>query len=240
MPYQNMSLEDFARHVGMALPEVEKLAARGKLPGEKVGGRWRFNRARVTEWLQQEMPSLSERRLMEVERAMSSHDPDAPRIHILTGLMSVDGIDMNLRAGSRSSVLRELAELAERTDLLYDKDGLLEAIERREEMMSTALPNGVAIPHPRQPMPYVSADPLVCLGRVPGGVPFGSPDGVLTYLFFLVCSHEDRAHLQVLARLVRMLDKETVAVLRRTESAEDALALLIRREEEVAQKTKAG
>ncbi|MGB9626723.1 MAG: PTS sugar transporter subunit IIA, partial [Phycisphaerae bacterium] len=84
--------------------------------------------------------------------------------------------------------------------------------------------------------PYVSAEPLICLARVPQGVPFGSPDGVLTQLFFLICSHEDRQHLQVLARLVRMLDKETVDALRGTDAAEEALALLIRREEQVAER----
>jgi len=236
MPYRNMTLEDFARHIGMPLAEVARLAERGKLPCEKVGGKWRFNRARVTEWLQEQMPTLSEERLLAIERAMASDDPEDRTTHIVTGMMSVDGIDMFVRAGSRSSILRELVALAERTDLLYDPDGLLDAVNAREEMCSTALPNGVAIPHPRQPMPYVSAEPLICLARVPQGVPFGSPDGVLTQLFFLICSHEDRQHLQVLARLVRMLDKETVDALRGTDAAEEALALLIRREEQVAER----
>lgn len=238
MPYRNMTLEDFARHIGMPLPDVEKLAVRGKLPCEKVGGRWRFNRARVTEWLQQRMPTLPENRLLAIERAMASDDPEGRTTHIVTGQMSVDGIDMAVRAGSRSSILRELAGLAERTDLLYDRDGLLDAVNAREDMCSTALPNGVAIPHPRQPMPYVSAEPFVCLARVSQGIPFGSPDGVLTYLFFLICSHDDRQHLQVLARLVRILDKDTVDVLRETTAADEALALLIRREEQVAERGK--
>jgi PTS system nitrogen regulatory IIA component len=233
-----MNLEDFARHIGMPLPEVVRLAERGKLPCEKVGGRWRFNRARVTEWLQERMPTLNEDRLLAIERAMASDDPEGRTTHIVTGLMSVDGIDMAVRAGSRSSVLRELVALAERTDLLYDKEGLLDAVNAREDMCSTALPNGVAIPHPRQPMPYASAEPFICLARAPQGVPFGSPDGVLTYLFFLICSHEDRQHLQILARLVRILDKDTVDALRETTADDEALALLIRREEQVAERGK--
>jgi len=72
-----MSLEDFARHVGMDAREVRKLADRGKLPGQKVGGEWRFNRARVTEWLQQEMPSLDSERLIEIERAMEDVREDS-------------------------------------------------------------------------------------------------------------------------------------------------------------------
>ncbi len=238
MPYRNLSLEDFARHVGMPLPEVERLAARGKLPGEKVAGKWRFNLARVTEWLQQEMPTLSEERLVAVERAMSNDGPDPLNTHLVTSMISAAGVDMVLRAGSKPSVLRELVGLAERTGLLYDKDGLLDAVLAREEMCSTAMPNGVAIPHPRQPMPYVSAEPLICVGQVSQGLPFGARGGGLTHLFFLICSHEHRQHLHVLARLVRILDKETVEALRETETTESALDLLIRREEYVARRSR--
>jgi len=237
MPYRNMSLDDFARHIGMDLREVQKLAERGKLPGEKVGGQWRFNRARVTEWLQQEMHLQSEQRLIEIERAMSGGEEGEWSPGIVTGMLSVEGIDMALRAGSRSSIIREMIGLAERTGLLYDKDGLLEAVMAREELCSTALPNGVAVPHPRQPMPYVSAEPLICLGRVPSGVPFGSPDGILTCLFFLIVSHDDRSHLHVLARLVRMLDRDTVLALRDIDQPDEALTLLMRREEQVAQRS---
>lgn len=237
MPYRNMSLEEFARHIGMNVLDVEKLAARGKLPGEKIGGQWRFIRPRVTEWLQQEMPTLSEDRLRAVERAMAT-DPDGPMQHIVTGLLGMGGIDLCIRAGSRRSILHELVCLAGRTGILYDAEGLFEAVEAREEMCSTALPNGVAIPHARQPMPYVSAEPLICLGRVPQGLPFGSPDGALTSLFFLLCSHDDRQHLQILARLVRILDRETVEALQAVAAAEDALSLLIRREEQVADKSR--
>lgn len=234
MPYRNMDLQQFAKHIGMDLRDVVKLAERGKLPGEKIAGQWRFNRGRVTEWLQQVMPTLSEDRLVDIERAMGDDVSDADRSSLLTGMVSRQGVDMCVRAGTRTSILHKMVDLAERTELLYDKDGLLEAIVEREGMCSTAMPNSVAIPHPRQPMPYVSAEPLVCLARVPQGIPFGSPNGVLTVLFFLVCSHDDRRHLQTLARLVRILDRDTIEALCGTEDADDALGILIRREKEIA------
>jgi PTS system nitrogen regulatory IIA component len=226
-----MSLEDFARHIGMDVREVRKLADRGKLPGQKIGGQWRFNRALVTEWLQQEMPSLEERRLVEVERAMA--EPDQVSGMVVTDLIGVEGVEPNLAANTRSSVLRELVGLAGRTGLLYDGDGLLQAIEERESMCSTALPNGVAIPHPRQPMPYVSAEPLVCVARLPRGIGFGSTYGDLTHLFFLICCHDDRHHLRTLARLMRILDPEVVDQVMAAESPESLLQTMIDRERQL-------
>ena len=195
MPYRTMSLAEFAEHVGVDEREVRRQAERGKLPGHKLAGQWRFNRARVTEWLQQEMHTLDEGRLIAIERSMSSgqgHAVDANDA-VVTDLIGLDGVEIALPARTKASVLRELVNLAERTGLLYDAKGLLEAIEQREALCSTALPCGIAIPHPRQPMPYASAEPLICVARLAGGIGFGAPDGKLTYMFFLICCHTDRA-----------------------------------------------
>ena len=235
MPYRTMSLEEFAVHVGMDAREVRKLADRGRLPGQKVGGEWHFNRARVTEWLQQEMPHLEEKRLIEIEEAMGKGDNAGPLV--VTDLIGVEGIELNLPARTRSSVLRELVKLVERTGLLWDEKALLEAIERREELGSTAMPGGVAIPHARQPLPHATDGPVICLGRVPGGIPFGASDRSTTDLFFLLCNPEDRQHLRVLARLVRILDPDTLSMLREIECPDAALAALIARERQVAART---
>ncbi len=236
MPYQNMTLDDFAKHVGLDARDVRKMAERDKLPAQKVAGKWRFNRAKVTEWLQQEMLSLDidEPRLRAIEKAMSEAGTRDVNQHLVTAMMSLDGIELALAAKTKSSVLLELVTLADRTGLLWDQPGLLTALQAREGLCSTALPKGIAIPHPRQPMPYVSSEPFICLARVGKGIGFGSPYGDLTDIYFLICCHDDRQHLHVLARIVRMLDDKTIQAIREVETREAALALLIEREEVVA------
>lgn len=231
MPYRNLSLEDFARYIGMDVQRVRHLADRGKLPGQKVGGEWRFHQARVTEWLQQEMPSLDESRLIALEHALRGSGQDTDLL--VTGMISLEGINIAMAANSKTSVLRELVRLADRTGLLYDVDGLLEALEERETMCSTALANGVAIPHPRQPMPYASADPFICVARLSSGVWYGSPYRDVTRLFFLICSHEDRHHLRTLARLVRILDGDMIDQLMQVDSPEELLQMLITKEQQI-------
>ena len=240
MPFRSRSLEEFARHIAMDAREVRRLADRGKLPGQKVGGQWRFNRARVTEWLQQEMPKLDESRLIALEEAMSGPRPESAgdaRMSV-TELIDVNGVAATLPAKTKGSVIRRLVELAEQTGMLYDASGLLDAIQEREDLYSTALPNGVAIPHPRQPMPYVSAEPLVCIGRIIGGVAFGGAHRGLTQLFFLICSHDDRGHLHVLARLMRLLDPATIELVLEAETSEDMLRVLIEKERDIIEQTR--
>ncbi len=239
MPYRSMSLEEFAKHVGVDEREVRRLADRGKLPGNKLAGQWRFNRARVTEWLQQEMHFLDERRLIAIERSMSKGADRAvdDRGMVVTDLIGLDGVEVAMPARTKASVLRELVKLADRTRLLYDGKKLLEAVEQREALCSTALPCGVAIPHPRQPMPYVSAEPLICVARLPRGIGFGAPDGELTRVFFLICCHTDRYHLHVLARVMRLLDEQTIEQILHADTREELLEVLMEKEKRVVAET---
>src|SRR5205823_12593679 len=70
---------------------------------------------------------------------------------------------------------------------------------------STALPSGVAIPHPYRPLPAVLGEAVIAYGRTASGIPFGADLGGLTDIFFLVACRDDRTHLRVLARLSRLL-----------------------------------
>ncbi len=80
---------------------------------------------------------------------------------------------------------------------------------------------------------YGNGEPLICVARSTRGIPFGSPYGGLTSLFFLICCHDDRHHLRVLARLMRVLDGDTIAKLMAIELREDFLQTLIDKEEAV-------
>ncbi|MFO0838706.1 MAG: PTS sugar transporter subunit IIA [Phycisphaerae bacterium] len=235
MPYRNMTLPELARHIGMDAREVQKLADRGHLPGHRVGGEWRFNRAAMLDWLQRELHNLELKQIRNLERAMT----DQPDEAVFDQLLAAEAVDMNLPARSKASTLRELARLAERAGLVYDLPAIVEALEAREELCSTALPGGIAFPHPRTPLPYATAEPLLCLARVPGGIPFGSPDGRLTDLFVLVCSHDERRHLHVLARLALMFQTKLPDQLRETDDSEAALALILKTERELISRRRA-
>ena len=236
MPYRTMSLEEFARLVGLDPRQVQREAAHGQLPGRKVGGKWRFNRVQVHEWLERHLLTLDDDRLHALDRGIGRSTEAGGSL--VTDLVGVESIDLDLRASTKTSVLRELVALAQRTGMLHDGPALFQALRQREALGSTALPHGLAIPHPQKPMPYTTAEPLVCLARVPNPIGFGAPDGALTELFFLICSHESHAHLHVLARLMRMLNDDLIDALRAVDDPAEALQLLIAREEQVAKTVK--
>jgi PTS system nitrogen regulatory IIA component len=181
----------------------------------------------MLDWLQREMHALDPRDLHNLEQATA----DDPNRIVIGNLLAPQAVDLNLPARSRASVLRELVRLAERTGMVYDPPALVAALEEREGLCSTALRGGFAFPHPRRPLPYATAEPLVCIARVPAGLPFGSPDGELTDLFALLCSHEERSHLHVLARLSQLFSSDLPAKLRELDDPQAALELILTTEQ---------
>ena len=130
-------------------------------------------------------------------------------------------IEVPLAAKTRNSVITSMAEVAARTGWLWDPQKMADAVRAREDMHPTALESGVALMHARRPLASILGQSFIAFGRTESGVPFGGSHGVLTDLFFLICSTDDRGHLQTLARLSRLLtDPELVASLRIAPDAE--------------------
>ena len=116
-------------------------------------------------------------------------------------------IEPALTAKTKSSVLRQMAALAEKTGRVCDSQALLSGLEAREDLCPTGIPGGLALLHSRNPESYLFEAAFVALGRTIQQIPFGSPDGRPTDLFFLIGCPDERLHLHTLARLCLMAQK---------------------------------
>jgi PTS system nitrogen regulatory IIA component len=123
-------------------------------------------------------------------------------------ILSPENVISDLHGTTKLAVLEELASVlaANHPEILRDR--LVDVLLEREKLGSTAIGEGIAIPHGKLPK---LAGVLAVFGRSRDGVDFQSLDGGLTQLFFLLVAPEDAsgAHLKALARVSRLLrDKE--------------------------------
>jgi PTS system nitrogen regulatory IIA component len=121
----------------------------------------------------------------------------------IVDLIRRDLVIPELTARTKVAVLEELAGyLARRTEKL-DAVQLTRVLTEREELASTAIGEGVAIPHGKVAQ---VGEIVACLGRSREGIDFGSMDGQPTYLFFVMVAPENStgAHLKALARISRV------------------------------------
>jgi len=172
MENDQMGLEELATYLHRDLREVSKLASRGYLPGRKVGGEWRFARAEINHWIETQMHAYTEQELATLEEGRDRAGSEQP---LFTRILTEATMAVPLRANTRASVLKELVNLAEQSWEVYDPDAVLTAIKQREELGSTALGSGVAIPHPRRPLPNALGDHVIAFGKTTNGIPFGGP-----------------------------------------------------------------
>jgi len=208
MPYRDFDINSLAAYLHLGPQQVGRLADRGKLPGRKVGGEWRFSRAEIHHWLEQRIGLSDEEGLVEVESVLQRSAPADQQEEIsIAELLPLEAMAVPLAARTRNSVITSMVELAARTGWLWDAAAMVEAVRSREEMHPTALENGVALLHPRRPMVNILGQAFVSLGITQASIPFGA-GAPPTDVFFLICSVEDRGHLRVLARLSRLLTVE--------------------------------
>jgi PTS system nitrogen regulatory IIA component len=200
------TLEELVQRLGRDRRQIEKLVNRGVIPGRRIGGDWRFNEIEITHWLEQDLRGLDDQGLAQLEQSQQAgiQNSGSP----IADLLHVETCDVPLDAGTRPAVLQALIEVAGRTWQVWDPALILKAVKDREEVMSTGFENGIAIPHPRNPLPDTIGQSIIAFGRTLSGIPFGAPGRKLTDLFFLVLAKDASTHLQVLARLGRLLQRE--------------------------------
>ncbi|MDQ7782807.1 MAG: PTS sugar transporter subunit IIA [Desulfomonilaceae bacterium] len=137
-----------------------------------------------------------------------------------------DGIIASLKAGSKEEVLMELVEPVAKANPNMNKAGLIKTLIERENLGSTGIGGGVAIPHGK----FEGLKELAgVFGRSASGIDFSSMDNQPAHLFFLLVAPKNSAgdHLKALARISRLLkDPLLKRGLRQADTADEIYGIL--------------
>jgi PTS system fructose-specific IIA component len=122
-------------------------------------------------------------------------------------LITPDLVALDLDVEDRDVATRTLIDLMVAAGRVTDADGFHADVRAREAQMATGMPGGIGLPHARSEHVVV---PSLAVGRVPGGVDFGAPDGPATLVFLIAApAGGDADHLKILAALARRLVHES-------------------------------
>ncbi len=121
----------------------------------------------------------------------------------LSEIIDEENIVAELKAKDKKGVLGELAETIAKQDASIDRETLVKILVERENLGTTGIGDGVAIPHGKI---EEIKHPMLSFGRSKEGLDFDSLDGLPVFLFFLLVAPEDSSeiHLQVLARIAKI------------------------------------
>ena len=142
--------------------------------------------------------------------------------------VNVEAIRADLTNDDKEGVIVELVDALVKVSAIQEdeKDSIVKAIMKREELGSTGIGRGVAVPHTKHP----SVDRLIgTVGVSAEGIDFNSLDGEKVQLFFLLISPPDRPgdHLRALENISRQLRDDTFCrFLKQSKTAVDIQQLL--------------
>ncbi len=148
----------------------------------------------------------------------------------ITDFLSLKGIKLDLEATDKEGALKELVDILAEVKDIGDKKSILRALIERENLGSTGIGQGIAIPHGKTD----KVDGLVAvLGISRKGVNFEALDGEPVYILFLLVAPKDTAgpHLKALAQISRLLrDSYFCELLRRCKTSKDVFDLISKEE----------
>lgn len=121
----------------------------------------------------------------------------------ITNLLDKNAILLNADISDKKTAINTLIEMHDKAGNLSDKEKYKEGIFVREAESTTAVGEGIAIPHAKS---SAVKRPGLAAMTVPNGIEYGAPDGKPSNLFFMIAAPEDGdLHLEVLSRLMTLL-----------------------------------
>jgi PTS system nitrogen regulatory IIA component len=188
-----LSIRDLTRLLNVGEGTLSRWIKHRGLPARQVGGQFRVHRAELLEW--------ATANGVRVALELFDHlEPDDEAIPTLSEALEMGGLHYGLQAADKEQAVRALVQILPLPDGM-DRELLLRLFLAREASASTAIGEGIAIPHVRNPIVLHVAQPLVTLAFLSQPVDFGALDGKPIHVLFSIVSPTNHSHLRLLARL---------------------------------------
>jgi PTS system nitrogen regulatory IIA component len=188
-----LTVRDAAQLLNVSEKTVYRWIAERRLPARRVGDQYRLSRAELLDWVAANRAEAS------IE-LFTEPDEEAAALPQLEEALASGGVVYRVEGRSRDDVLRSAVE-ATRLPEGVSADFVFEVLRAREQLASTAVGEGIAMPHPRHPLVLHVTRPSITLCFLEQPVDFGALDGQPVYALFLVLSPSVRGHLHLLGRL---------------------------------------
>jgi PTS system nitrogen regulatory IIA component len=215
----HLKVRDAAELLGVSTKTIYRWVGDKKIPFHQFGDQYRFERTELFEFAIQERLRPSPRLLREVEEDESA---------TAAGCLENGGIYYRVAGTTKRDVLENALKMIKGLGASA-MDPLLEMFLAREQLASTGIGDGIAIPHTRSPLVGYVPQALLSLSFLETPVDYDALDGRPVYALFVLVTPTIRTHLRILGRLsVAIKDPEFKKAVLRRDTRETILACLKR------------
>ncbi len=218
-----LTARDAARLLGVSETTLYRWIKAGELGSTRVNDQYRFNRIDLLEFASRRGTAISPELLAEL-------DTEAPALPSLADAIREGGVHSGIAGKDKPAILRAVVEKLP-LPRPSDRDLLHRFLLAREALGSTALGNGIAIPHPRNPIVLRISRPAVAICYLDQPADFEALDGKPVHTLVTLVTPSTRVHLHLLALVAAALQDPRVRALLEARAGADALVPEIARVE---------
>jgi len=193
-----MTTKEVAEYIKLNEKTVLKLAQYGELPAHKIGNQWRYHLVAIDHYLQKQLLESSDD---DLDLIIKTKEHPLPLSRLTNEML----MDLNMQATTKNKVLSQLSKIAFCARVTPSYEGLYIALKEREKMISTAVGQGVALPHPRSPHQLLFKEPHIIIAKLNCGVDFDAADKQRADLFFMPCAPSEHVHVRLMAKISKLL-----------------------------------
>jgi len=221
-----LTVRDASELLNLPEKKIYSMIKRNEIPFYRLNKSYLFNRAELLEWAISRSIHIS-------PDFFSQPDDDNQQLPLLADAIEKGGIHHLETTITKEDVLRTVVKLIPK--LAQSKSDLIfTALMARETLGSTAIGDGIAIPHVRNPIILNINEPSILLCFLKDPLDFGALDGKKVTTIFTMISPTARIHLHLLARLSFILQNTEIrAVLSRDHSPAQILSKIRKAESEI-------
>jgi len=220
----NLSVRDTAALLKVSEKTIYRWVKQQSIPAYRVQDQYRFNRAEILEW-------ATSHRLNVATEIFSEPEAEGQPVPSLLASMEAGGVFYRVSGSDKESVLREVVELL-RLPEEVDRDFLLRVLLAREAIAPTAVGDGIAVPHVRNPVVLHIGRPSLSLCFLENSIEYGALDGKPVDTLFTIISPTTRAHLHLMSKLSFVLRDDRVKQVIRDQAPRQTILHEIGRVEE--------
>jgi nitrogen PTS system EIIA component len=194
-----LKIKDIAQFLVKSEKEIQKLVKAKDIPHQIIQDKVVFNKDKIIEWaLGRNIP---------LNISGNAHFEEY-QIKSLLPLLTEQSVFYNCEF-TEKHYIEQMTQLA-LFDASVDRDVVVQLLKSREQLMSTAIGNGISLPHPRIPLVIGRDKPLVHFFFPKNPLNLNSLDGKPVHTLILIISQTIKQHLSLLAHVSFLLSKKEI------------------------------
>lgn len=220
---KHLTTEEVAELFGLPLVTIQRWEHQGKIPYKIIGNRRSYNRKEILDWA----------RIHDLTVKLDTNEGTAAAEHLLFKAIERSGIYDKIPGNNIVEVFENALDVLPFLSQADRKKVLIEMLDR-EELASTGVGHGIAIPHTRERFQIGSEQIFIPLIFLENHIEFNSIDGEAVFVLMMIFTPNTKDHLKVLSRISHILkDKKMLEILREKNKSKNLLSRILKIEKDL-------